>query len=153
MKTFLLFVAILLGFLISFKYHISVVMYALSGIIFYFYIPYLYALSRINILKHKQETELLHLKFYPMELLLWIIACSFFAFIIAHLLADLLFQMPHLHHFMFFLMIGYLGMIIFRELKARNLHGFNKKTNFVQQGRLLSFEMLFVYFVILSIPH
>lgn len=143
----------MLGFLISFKFHVTVVMYPLSAIIFYFYIPYLYALSRVNVLKHDQETEILHLKFYPMELLLWLVACSFFAFIIAHLLADLLFHMPHLHHFMFILMMGYLTMIINRELKAKKLHGLSKKDNFVKQGRLLSFEMLFAYLIILSIPH
>lgn len=153
MKTFVLPIVTALAFAVTFKYHIAVAMYALSAVIFYLYVPQLYVLSRVNILQHAHGKEFLHLKYYPMELTLWLLACSFFAFIIAHLLADLLFNMPHLHHFMFFLMMIYLGLIIFREIKAKKLYDSDKQINYVQQGRLLSFEMLFVYLTILSIPH
>ena len=113
MKSFPLFAAIIVAFIISLKGHISLTMYLLSGVIFYFYLPMLYSYSRVNVLRHMEANEFMHVKYYPMEFILWLIACCFFAFIIAHLLADLLFRFTHLHFFIFPLIFGYMGLIVY----------------------------------------
>lgn len=151
MKSLPLFIAVILAFIISFKGHHSLAMYPLSAVIFYFYLPVLYSYSRINVLRHIEAREFMHVKYYPMEFILWLIGCSFFSFILAHLLADKLFNVTHLHFFILPLILGYLGLIIYREINSKKLHAQSRKINFEQQGRLLSFEILFIFTALFSL--
>ena len=151
MKSFPLFIAIISAFIISFYGHHAVAMYALSAIIFYYYLPMLYSYSRINVMRHIEAREFMHVRFYPMEFILWLIGCSFFSFILAHLLADKLFNVTHLHFFLIPLIIVYLGLIIYREINSKKLLAQRKKLNFESQGRLLSFEILFIFTILFSL--
>lgn len=154
MRSLPLFVAVAIVFALSFIKHISVAMYPLSAIIFYYYLPVLYASSRINILHHLKNKEVFHIKFYPMELGMWFIGTCFFAFILAHLIADLLFHHREvLYHFTFFLMSLGLAGIYFCERQATRFHILSKKTSFEIQGRFLSFEILFMMVFIFSMNH
>lgn len=154
MRSIPLFLSIIIAFGLSFSKHVSVLMYPLSAIIFYFYLPLLYASSRINILHHIKEKELFHIKFYPMELGMWLVSTCFFAFILAHLLSDLLFQhREHLYHFTIFLIFSNLISIIYYELNTNKFHINSKKANFEKQGLLLSFEFLFIMILLFFINH
>jgi hypothetical protein len=154
MKPVLLFVIIIVAFAFSLGKHISMLMYPLTAIIFYFYLPTLYASSRMNILHHIKESEILHIKFYPMELSLWLVSTCFFSYILSHLLSDILFPFwESLYHFTFFLSTLGLGAIIFCELDANKFHISSKKTVYKTQGRFLSFEFLFVFFLLFIINH
>lgn len=150
-KSFPLFIAIILAFIISLRWHFSIAMYPLSGVIFYYYLPMLYSYSRINVLKHIETNEIIYLKYYPMEFLLWLVAGCFFSFILAHLLSDLLFQVKRLHIFILPLIMTYLGLIIYRETRASTLRTLNRKMNFEKQGRLLTFEILFVFMFLFTL--
>jgi len=154
MRSIPLFVAIVIAFGLSFLKHISAVMYPLSAVIFYFYLPVLYASSRINILHHIKDKELLHIKFYPMELSMWLVSTSFFAFILSHLISDLLFDhRQHLYHFMIFMItVGLIG-IIYCECDARKYHILSKRTAFETQGRFLSFEFFFIMVLLFVMNH
>ena len=151
MKSFPLFIVIALGFILSFKGHHVVAMYPLSAVIFYFYLPVLYSYSRINVFGHIEAREIIHIRYYPTEFILWLLGCSFFSFILAHLLADKLFNITHLHFFILPLILGYLAIIIFREIHSKKLHAQRKKLNFERQGRLLSFEILFIFTLLFSL--
>ena len=152
MKPYLLFIIVIVAFGLSFSKHISFLMYPLSGAIFYFYLPVLYASSRINILHHIQEKEVFHVKFYPMELGLWLIGTCFFSYVLSHLFSDLLYPYREsLYHFSFFLIIiGLLG-IVYCELDANKFHLSSKKASFATQGKLLGFEILFVMLLIFEL--
>lgn len=154
MRSLPLFLAIVIAFTLSFLKHISLAMYPLSIIIFYFYLPVLYASSRINILHHLEQKEVFHIKFYPMELSMWLVSTCFFSFILAHLLSDLLFhQRESIYHFSVFLIsLGIIG-IVFCELDAKKFHLTSKKNSFLMQGRLLSFEFLFILTLLFVINH
>ena len=118
MRSVPLFIAIVIAFGLSFLKHISVLMYPLSAIIFFNYLPVLYASSRINILYHAKEKKLLHIKFHPMELSMWLVSTSFFSFILAHLFSDLLFPYrKHLYHFTIFLIFSGIKSSLFNPLE------------------------------------
>lgn len=154
MRSALLFIIIIVAFSLSFTKHISLVMYPLSAIIFYFYLPVLYASSRINILHHIKESEILHIKFYPMELSFWLVSTCFFSFILSHLLSDVLFEFREsLYHFMYFLITLGVGGIVYCELNANKFHNSSKKAAFKTQGRFLSFEFLFISFLLFVMNH
>ena len=156
MKSVPLFVAISLAFIIALIGHLSVALYLLSVVIFYFYIPILYSYSRVNIFHHDNFKELLSLRFYPMELTIWVVFTFIFSYIIAHLLASLLFGVHHLHQFMLPIMILYMALIIFRELRGVKLHEQHnqyEQINYEKQGRMLSFEILFLFLLLFMIPH
>ncbi len=154
LKPILLFLAIVIAFGLSFLKHFSLIMYPLSFIIFYFYLPVLYASSRINILHHIKEKEVFHIKFYPMELSMWLVSTCFFAFILSHLLSDLLFHYREsIYHFSYFLITLGLTGIVYCELDAMKFHNSSKKTIFETQGRLLSFEFLFIMILLFTMNH
>ncbi len=154
MRSLPLFLIIVIAFGLSFAKHISVLMYPLSAFIFYLYLPVLYASSRINILHHIKKQELFHIKFYPMELGMWLVSTCFFSFVIAHLLADILFPYrEYLYHFTIFLIVSGLIGIIYCELDANKFHLSSKRTSFEAQGRFLSFEFLFVMILLFAINH
>ncbi len=154
MRSIPLFIAIVIAFGLSFLKHISALMYPLSAVIFYFYLPLLYASSRINILHHIKEKEIFHIKFYPMELSMWLVSTSFFAFILSHLISDLMFaHRQSLYHFSFFLIILGLGGIIYFEMDANKFHNSSKKSAFVKQGRFLGFEFLFIMTLLFVMNH
>ena len=153
-KSLPLVVAIIAGFIFSFFEHISVPMYLLSAVIFYFYLPMLYSYSRVNIFYHIKAQEFLHLKYYPLEFLFWLLATCFFSFILTHLLADLAFGMEkHVHEFMYPLIVIYLGIIFYRELSAKNLHDVEKQINYEKQGRLITFQVLFLFVLLFMMKH
>ena len=154
MRSIPLFLAIVIAFGLSFLKHISVAMYPLSAVIFYYYLPVLYASSRINILHHIKDKEILHIKFYPMELSMWLASTSFFAFILSHLISDLLFSYrEHVYHFTIFLIsIGLLG-IIYCERDANKYHILSKRAAFEAQGRFLSFEFFFIMVLLFVMNH
>ncbi len=154
MRSLPLFSAIIVVFILSFIKHISVAMYPLSAIIFYYYLPVLYASSRINIMHHMKNKEVFHMKFYPMELGVWFLSTCFFAFILSHLIADLFFHHREvLYHFTIFLLsIGMAG-IYFCERQATRFHILSKKTSFEIQGRFLSFEILFILVILFAMNH
>lgn len=154
MRSIPLFLAIVIAFGLSFLKHISVAMYPLSAVIFYFYLPVLYASSRINILHHIKDKELFHIKFYPMELSMWLVSTSFFAFILSHLISDLLFNhREHLYHFTIFLItVGLIG-IIYCERDASKYHILSKRAAFEIQGRFLSFEFFFIMVLLFVMNH
>ncbi|MEE9339407.1 MAG: hypothetical protein V3U87_15130 [Methylococcaceae bacterium] len=154
MRSIILFSVIFIAFALSFTKHISAIMYPLSAILFYVYLPVLYASSRINILHHKKEKEVFHIKFYPMELSLWLGSTCFLAFVISHLLSDLLFHhLEHLYHFTYFLILLGLVGIIYCELDVNKLHLSSKKTAFELQGKFLSFEIFFIIFIFFAMNH
>lgn len=154
MRSLPLFFIIVIAFGLSFAKHISVLMYPLSAIIFYFYLPVLYASSRINILHHTKERELFHIKFYPMELAMWLVSTCFFSFILSHLISELFFNhRESLYHFMIFLITLVLGGIIYCEFDTRKFHISSKKIIFEMQGRLLSFQLLFVMVLLFVMNH
>jgi hypothetical protein len=154
MRSVPLFIAIVVAFGLSFLKHISLAMYPLSIIIFYFYLPVLYASSRINILHHIKEKEIFHIKFYPMELSMWLVSTCFFAFILSHLLSDLLFPYrASIYHFSFFLITLGLGWIIYCERDAKRFHITSKKNIFETQGRILGFEFLFIMILLFAMNH
>lgn len=154
MRPIILFLIIFIAFALSFTKHISAIMYPLSAILFYNYLPILYASSRINILHHKKEKEVFHIKFYPMELSLWLLCTCFLAFVISHLLSDLLFHhLEHLYHFTYFLILLGLVGIIYCELDVNKLHLSPKKTAFELQGKFLSFEIFFIIFIFFAMNH
>ncbi len=154
MRSIILFSVIFFAFALSFTKHISAIMYPLSAIIFYVYLPVLYASSRINILHHKKEKEVFHIKFYPMELGLWLVSTCFLAFVISHLLSDLLFHhLEHLYHFTYFLILLGLVGIIYCELDVNKLHFSSKKIAFELQGKFLSFEIFFIIFIFFAMNH
>lgn len=154
MKPIALFSVIIIAFGLAFSKHISIIMYPLSAVLFYVYLPILYASSRINILNHKTEKEVLHIKFYPMELSVWFACTCFLAFVISHLLSDVLFHhLEHLYHFTYFLIvIGFAGAI-FCELDVNRFHLLSKKIDYRLQGRLLSFEIFFIIFLFFAMNH
>jgi hypothetical protein len=154
MRSFPLFAAIVIAFGLSFVKHISVAMYPLSAVIFYYYLPVLYASSRINILHHIKNKEVFHIKFYPMELSMWLASTLFFAFVLSHLISDMLFHHREaVYHFTFFLMsIGLTG-IIYCERHASGMQISAKKTIFEIQGRFLSFEIFFILTLLFVMNH
>jgi hypothetical protein len=154
MKSLPLMIAIVVGFTFSFFKHISVAMYLLSAVIFYFYLPLLYSYSRANVLCHVKAKEFIHLKYYPIEFLFWLFATVFFSFILAHLLADLAYGMEkHVHLFMYPLIFIYLKIILYRELKAKKLHNIDEQINYEKQGRLITFEVLFLFIAVFMLHH
>jgi hypothetical protein len=153
-KSLPLIIAIAVGFIFSFLKHISVPMYLLSGVIFYFYLPMLYSYSRANVLFHVKAKEFLHLKYYPMEFFFWLVATCFFSFVLAHLLADLAYgQEKHIHEFLYPLILVYLGVIFYRELRAKKLHNLDEQINYEKQGRLITFEVLFLFILLFMMEH
>lgn len=154
MRSLPLFLTIVVAFALSFLKHISVIMYPLSAIIFYFYLPVLYASSRINILHHIKKKEVFHIKFYPMELSMWLVSTCFFAFILAHLLSDLLFHYREsIYHFSYFLITLGIAGITYCEFDAKKFHISSKKNSFETQGRILSFEFLFILILLFAMNH
>ena len=154
MRSIPLFLVIVVAFGLSFFKHISVLMYPLSAVIFYFYLPVLYASSRFNILHHIKEKQVFHIHFYPMELSMWFVSTCFFSFVISHLLADVLFHYREsLYHFTFFLITLGIGGIIYCELEANKVDISSKKAIFETQGRLLCFELFFFMFLLFVINH
>jgi hypothetical protein len=154
MKSRPLIIAISLGFVISFFEHIAVAMYLLSGVIFYFYLPILYSYSRSNVLSHVKAKEFMHLKYYPLEFIFWLFTSGFFSFILAHLLADLAYGMDRLIHILAApLIIGYFMMICYRELAAKKLNNQDEQINYEKQGRLICFEILFVFILLFMWYH
>jgi hypothetical protein len=154
MRSLLLFAAIVVAFGLSFLKHISVAMYPLSAVIFYFYLPVLYASSRINILHHLNNKEVFHIKFYPMELSMWLASTFFFSFVLSHLISDLLFHHREMvYHFTFFLMSIGLAGIIYCERHASGLPISAKKSIFEAQGRFLSFEIFFIMTLLFVMNH
>ena len=154
MRSIPLFIVILIAFGLSFSKHISLAMYPLSAIIFYFYLPVLYASSRINILHHIKKKQVFHIKFYPMELSMWLVSTCFFSFILSHLLSDLFFHHREmLYHFMIFLISLGLGGIIYCELEAKKPHIPSNKAIFEIQGRFLCFEFLFIMILLFAMNH
>lgn len=154
MKSAILFVLIISIFTFSFIEHRALLMYPLSALIFYMYLPKLYAYSRVNILHHIKAKEFVHLKYYPMELFMWLLATCFFSFILAHLTADLLYRYSkHIHYFMYPVIFIDLGFIIHRELKSKTLLEEQRPQLYERQGRLLTFEILFVFLLLFMIPH
>lgn len=154
MRSIPLFIAILIAFALSFFRHISFLMYPLSVIIFYFYLPVLYASSRINILHHIKEKQLFHIKFYPMELSMWLVSNCFFSFIIAHLLSDMLFHYRvSIYHFSYFLIPLGIGGITYFEQKASKLQITSKEMIFETQGRILGFELVIIMIAIFVANH
>lgn len=154
MKPILIFLAIIIAFGLSFSKHISMLMYPLSALIFYFYLPVIYASSRINILHHKKNKELFHIKFYPIELGAWLASTLFLAFMLSHLISDLLFDHAEaLYHFMIFLISISLAGIFYCERDATRFHLSKKDRIFQIQGRLLSFEILFFMILLFVISH
>jgi hypothetical protein len=156
MKSIPLFLAISMAFILAFFGHISVVLYTLSVLIFYFYIPILYSYSRVNVFHGDDFKEVVHLRFYPMEFTIWVVLTSFFSYIIAHLLASLLFDVHHLHQYMFPVMLLYIALIIYRELQGKKLHEQHNQAeqiNYEKQGRLISFEILFLFLALFMIQH
>ena len=155
MKPILLFLIIFTAFCLAFVKHISAIMYPLSAVIFYAYLPVLYASSRMNVLHHKKEKqEAFHIKFYPLELGLWFLSTCFLAFVISHFLSDLLFHyLQSLYHFTYFLIgFGLIG-IIYCEWDVNKIHYLSKEAAFNTQGRLLSFEIFFVFFLFFAMNH
>ena len=153
-KSLPLIIAIVVGFIFSFLKHISVPMYLLSGVIFYFYIPMLYSYSRTNVFYHVKAKEFLHLKYYPLEFLFWLLATSFFSFILAHLIADLSFGVENpVHSIIYVLVFCYLLMIFYRELAVKKLHNIDEQINYEKQGRLISFEVLFLFILLFMMRH
>lgn len=153
-KTLPLIIAISLGFLISFFEHIAVAMYLLSAVIFYFYLPILYSYSRTNVLNHVKAKEFMHLKYYPLEFIFWLFTSGFFSFILAHLLADLAYGMDKPIHILATpLIIGYFIMIGYRELTAKKLHNQDEQINYEKQGRLICFEILFIFILLFMWHH
>lgn len=153
-KSLPLIIAIIVGFGFAFFKHISVPMYLLSAVIFYFYLPMLYSYSRVNVFYHVKAKEFIHLKYYPLEFLFWLLATCFFSFILAHLLADLFHGMEkHVHFFIYPLIFIYLVMIFYRELSIKKLHDIEQQINYEKQGRLISFEVLFTFILLFLIPH
>ena len=150
MKPVPLFFITVAAFIFSFMRHISFAMYPLSFVIFYFYIPKLYAWSRINVLWHHEAKEFMHLRFYPSEFIIWLVGTCFFAFIIAHLLADFLFDIEQLSFYILPAMGVYLVFIVLRELKAKDLGEKLSQEVYEQQGRMLSVEILMVFLLLLA---
>jgi hypothetical protein len=148
-------ISVVIGFVVSFFEHISVIMYFLSGIIFYFYLPILYVYSRVNILNHFKAKELGDLKYYPMEFGFWLIITGFFSFILAHLLADLAYGLDEpVHGLLYPLMIIFLALIIYQELKAKKSDNYSdEKVNYEKQGRLIAFELLSVMILLFMLHH
>lgn len=130
-------------------------MYPLSVVIFYAYLPILYEASRLNLLHHKKEKrEAFHIKFYPMELGLWFGCTCFLAFVISHLLSDLLFHhLQELYHFTYFFIAVGLAGITYCEWDVNKFHHMPKKVAFKTQGRLLSFEVFFIFFLFFAMNH
>ena len=155
MKSTFLFIIIFTIFCLAFIKHISAIMYPLSMVIFYAYLPILYSSSRLNLLNHKtNKTKSFYIKFYPIELGLWFVCTCFLAFLISHLLSDLLFhQLQTLYHFTYFLIgFGLLGSLYY-EWDVAKLHYTPKEVAFKIQGRLLSFEIFFIFFQFFAKNH
>jgi hypothetical protein len=154
LKSLPLIIAILVGFGFAFFEHVSVPMYLLSAVIFYFYLPMLYSYSRVNVLYHVKAKEFMHLKYYPMEFLFWLLATCFFSFILAHLIADLSFGAEKPIHFIIYLLAFiYPGIIFYREISTKKLHNVEEQINYERQGRLISFEVLFVFILLFMMKH
>ena len=145
---------VLITFSVAFYEHISVAMYLLAAVIFYFYIPRVYVYSRVNIFNHITNKEFIHLKYYPLEFVFWLFATCFFAFILAHLLADLAYGVEkHVHYMVYILIFIDLAFITRRELAAKKLQFESLETNYEQQGWLLAFEILFAFIMLFMMPH
>lgn len=154
MKAFLIFLAILTVFSFAIAKHISAVMYPLSAVLFYLYLPVLYTSSRINTLHHAKGKVLYHIKFYPMELAVWLICTCFLSFLISHLLADLLFDhLQSLYHLTYFLIGLGAAAIAYCELDTKTLHFFSRQTAFERQGLFLSLEIFFIFFLLFAKNH
>lgn len=154
MKPIAIFLVIIIAFGLSFSKHISAIMYPLSAVLFYTYLPLLYASSRINVLHHKTDKKIFHIKFYPMELGMWLACTCFLAYVISHFLSDLLFHhLEHLYHFTFFLIVTGLAGSIFCEIDAHKLHILSEKVDYRLQGRFLSFEVFFIFFLFFAMNH
>lgn len=147
-------IAIIIGFGFAFFKHIEVSMYLLTAVIFYFYLPILYSYSRVNVFYHVKAEEFMNLKYYPMEFLFWLLATCFFSFILAHLIANLSFGIEIEVHFILYLLASvYLLMIFYRELSIKKLHNVDATINYEKQGRLISFEVLFVFILLFMAHH
>ena len=122
MRSFPLFLVIVIVFILSLSKHLSLIMYPLCAVIFYFYLPLLYTSSRLNILHHQSNADIWHIKFYPIELSMWFISTCFFSYILSHLLSDILFlYRESLYHFTFFLIILGMGGVTYYELDAKKI--------------------------------
>ncbi len=85
---------------------------------------------------------------------MWLVSTLFFAFILSHLISDLLFHHREiLYHFTFFLMTIGLAGIIYCERHASGFLISEKKTIFEIQGRLLSFEIFFIMTLLFVMNH
>lgn len=89
-----------------------------------------------------------------MELSMWLASTLFFAFVLSHLISDMLFHHREaVYHFTFFLMsIGLTG-IIYCERHASGMQISAKKTIFEIQGRFLSFEIFFILTLLFVMNH
>ncbi len=89
-----------------------------------------------------------------MELSMWFVSTCFFGFILSHLIADLLFHhREELYHFMYFLILaGFVG-ISYCEVDVRKFHLLSNKAIFEIQGRILSFEILFIMILLFVMNH
>lgn len=154
MKSGLIFLIIISAFSMAFSRHVSFLMYPLSGYIFYRYVPVIYTTCRINILHHPHCKQLFGISFYPLELIVWLICALFFSFVIDHLLADIFFlHLQSLYHFTWFLIAITLIGIVYIEPGLIKQVSIPKTKAFEIQGRLLSFEVLFVTFLLFSTNH
>jgi hypothetical protein len=99
---------------------------------------------------HHEAKEFMHLRFYPSEFIIWLVGTCFFAFIIAHLLADFLFDIEQLSFYILPAMGVYLVFIVLRELKAKDLGEKLSQEVYEQQGRMLSVEILMVFLLLLA---
>lgn len=89
-----------------------------------------------------------------MELSMWLASTCFFSFILAHLLADVLFSYrTPLYHFSYFLIPIGIGGIIYLELNANKHHITSKKIVFESQGRILGFELVIIMIALFVANH
>ncbi|MFW5443200.1 MAG: hypothetical protein ACKE51_02685 [Methylococcaceae bacterium] len=85
---------------------------------------------------------------------MWFVSTCFFAFMLAHLLADVFFPFrEYLYHFTIFLISFGLWGTIYCELDAKHHHILSNKAAFEMQGRFLGFEFLFIMILLFTINH
>ncbi len=151
-----IFFTVVISFILSFFKHFSVLLYPLSGIIFYFYLPIFYATSRMNIIRYQVNGEYPHIRLYLMELSIWFVSTCFFSFILAHFLADLFFDhQAAIYHFSYFLLtVGVVGIAVSEYYANKNKAEYESAKKFFEiQGLFYGAEIITLILIVLMLHH
>lgn len=162
LKVLGIFFIVVFGFIFSFAKHLTVVYYFLSIIIFLFYLPQIYASSRISIKKKWSVLEkyscssgFCKLPVYPIEFYTWLGMSMFFTYLLAHLLADRFDGLDETVNIMIFpfLFVCMLLVVVWELYIHKVDDKLQKRNAYILQGRVINFIILLIFTLIFFFGH